>query len=258
MNILPHIKLRPPPEHQLRRLARWIRELETDLLLKSPSAVNARNDTPDLASGTQPGSTMNARHSEPVKPGQIRLLHPAANRATERPVYVAVLHRQGKQTWLIAPFGRFAEPATPGEWLTGLEAVPLRVLCIWNRRTASMHAMESSWVAGDLNARRMKQALEVLGYFTHGKARTSVKESDLGPPVRHPLDPRLRYLAEEAQTFHEHIAYLENTASFGASQNETVYNIEANTPMLAAEGKTVYKHTHRKRAKRRGRSATTS
>jgi hypothetical protein len=102
---------------------------------------------------------------------------------------------------LVAPFGDYCEPATNAEWLTGRDAGPLRVLCLWNTRDYPARWLELSWIVGELTEQELAGAWDV---FRH--ALTNVPLSDrlreqVGAPIIHPRDPRLAYQAEETRLF---------------------------------------------------------
>jgi hypothetical protein len=216
-------------EHQRRKLGRWLEEWKLAQILRS-----------DTDAESVSASTEHVDSSVPPKTGQIRLMFPVRGEVKDdRPLYVVILEQRGAENFLIAPFGTFTEPALPGEWLTGLKAMPLRVLCLWNSREVSAHAMGKSWMAGRMDKGNIQQALEVCHHFHSGVPLISVSESRLGPPVRHPLDPRLRYQAEEAEIMDAHLI----------AERGTLYEIEPGELRLAAEPRAPYggKSNRRKR-----------
>lgn len=172
------------------QLAHWLAEREFDRLL--PAGPGARVRPPGLPWGRAAAGVL--------KEGEIRLLHPAAGvAACARPVYVALLPRRQDRRWLLAPFGRYAVPATPGEWATGSRAGPLRVLCLWNARPAPARVLIGSWRVGVLSPRQRRAALAVHRRVRGGPEVEPAVARRTGPPVSHPLDPRLEYLAEETE-----------------------------------------------------------
>ena len=178
-----------------RQLAAWLREWHTDQALPWPSI----RDCPDASSRQRMGGE--ASDCAPPHPGEIRLIKPPSTpvSAPRRPVYILVLHASGPASVLMAvPFGRFASPAVPGEWRTGLRVPALRVLCGWNARLVTHRWLGTrSWPAGSVPRRVQGLADRACrtGTLAHGRALPGQAH---GPPLRHPLDPRWRYLQEEA------------------------------------------------------------
>src|ERR1019366_2114447 len=93
--------------------------------------------------------------------GQIRLLRPNDAPGVDRPIYVALLQEAPPTAWQVVPFSRFAEPAVPGEWLTGRNEPPLRVLGLWNTRLLPAPAVQRSWLVGELSETELERAHNV-------------------------------------------------------------------------------------------------
>ena len=187
--------------------------------------------------------------------GQIRLLRPATLIGPDdRPVYVAVIEERAGNSFLVAPFGRFSTPADPGEWQTGLKAPPLRVLCLWNSRVAAGETLaRNSWPAGRLAPRKVAEALEVYRLAKLGVPPTTVRPSRLGPPLRHPLDPRLQYRAEEAALIEECLRPAE--AREPADGAGRVYEMRERSELpLAAEAHPDYGSAAKGKRRRSGRN----
>ncbi|MEI6970439.1 MAG: hypothetical protein WCL44_02895 [bacterium] len=186
------------------------------------------------------GEEVSTRRSFVPVEGQVILLPPVtAAFAVGRPVYVLVL-RRAKDAFLVAPFGRFATPATDGEWKTGLRARPLRVLSFWNARMVSGRALGSGWLTASLSRTRCERAILIHEQIASGGGRTM---RDVGPPLRHPLDPRHEYLAEEAALFEEHLLELENPGKVAA----VVYPGATPARLKAAEDRATYGKRGRRR-----------
>ncbi len=171
---------------QRRTLSRWLAEWKLDLALRD-------HDDARLA------PVCHAQGQPVPVVGDIRLLPPAplSVPALERPVYVAVLREVLAGQWEIAPFSRFSLPATPGEWRTGLRAAPLRVLSLWNLRVVSTPTLSGAWRTRGMSEARLKTARERCDRATRPEETSARPASDVGPPLLHPLDPRVIYLAEE-------------------------------------------------------------
>jgi hypothetical protein len=149
-----------------------------------------------------------------------------------------VLEKRSAGSFLVVPFGRFLEPAVPGEWRTGLRAFPLRVLCLWNSRLVSAEILRSSWPAGRMTPNILGQAQEAHGHVHGAAPLVSVRPERLGPPLRHPLDPRHAYLSEEAALMDEHLIALAGES--GESSGTISYEQPRSALRLAAESRTRY------------------
>ena len=242
MNLSPDISTQVP-EPQQRRLARWLIEWNLDRALRSTGISSDARSAESLcdAPKTGPGA---------LAVGQVRLFHPGPSPTMDQgPLYVAVLEERSGNTFLIAPFGRFSEPATPGEWKTGLRPMPLRVLCLWNARVVTVATLRSSWQAGRIQGSKIIQALELHAHVLSGAPLASSRPADLGPPLRHPLDPRHAYMAEAAALLDEHLAALESLRK-GASP-AFLYEQPSSQLLRAAESKTPYGRRPKRREPRR-------
>lgn len=192
---LPALNLDPAPEWQKERLARWLAEWEIDRSLADEAG--GRSNVPDDRNHPGVGDMARPLSGEPeVSAGQIRLLAPDIC-GCERLVYVAVLRREPDGRFLFAPFGRFSEPAVPGELLTGRDTVCLRVLCLWNAQTVSADILGRSWLADELTGPEIKEAMAVYSHVIEGGDLDSELEKRTAPPLIHPADPRHFYKDEE-------------------------------------------------------------
>ena len=172
---LPTIKRLPPDETQREHLRRWIQEWNLLNALES--------DRFDVESDIHPvPQTPSADNSTPVQPGDIRLLPPDIE--PDAPRYVTVWNPEENSAWQVIPFGLLSEPATPEEIRTGRSAPALRVLCIWNRFAMPEPILLRSQLA-DRMTEDERQTIE------HAPA------DRVGPPLRHPLDPRWDYREKE-------------------------------------------------------------
>ena len=177
-----------------RQLAAWLHEWNLEQHLRRVD-IDERGD---LAEGDLPAPTPHA-YPRPgdIAPGRILLLPPRRNSRIDRPIYVLMLAEMESGACLIAPFSRFSVPALPGEWRTGLRAAPLRVLCLWNTRGAVRGLLEAGWPAARMSAMKLKQAFAICQGIWQSDAHTSSPSRNVGPPLRHPLDPRHGYISEE-------------------------------------------------------------
>jgi len=179
------------PAWQAERLARWLTDWEIDQSLE-----NLVEDAPpdiDVTDTDKP--SLVEPYDADVLPGQIRLV---GGRMADRLLYLAVLCRQRDGRYLCAPFGRYTEPALPAEWLTGRDAMALRVLCLWNTALLPQSSLAESWVVDTFTDDDLSQALMVEAYFCRGDSMPVTVERRTGPPLIHPADPRRVYREIEA------------------------------------------------------------
>jgi len=242
MSQLPDIRVQRSPVYQCRRLSRWLKEWEADQILRMgvvSALAQSQGVALDIASSGRPVVR------------QVRLLHPVPSvDPARRPIYVAILAESARGAFLIAPFGRFAEPAVPGEWQTRLTAMSLRVLCVWNARAVEARLLERSWPAAVLKTETVRRALELHQHLRDGEPLKSIAEQEVGPPLRHPLDPRHTYLEEESALLEEHLTVMDSTASGGT--DSFLYEQKPSPLLMAAEQRDQYTTGTRKR-KGRGR-----
>ncbi len=171
------------------------------------------------------------RYDEPAatpKPGEVYLLRPAET--GWGPVYVLVLEPD-PAGWRVIPFGRYATPAVPGEWATGLDSVPLRVLCAWNSRVVRPEVL----LPGMVKRISSKRWVDFVSMYRHIMTRAPLAKkmsAPPGPPLVHPADPRYAYLDEERTRLDDHVPSIEGE---GEEDNE-----EPAPWLLAAEGRPRY------------------
>ena len=127
-----------------------------------------------------------------LRSGDIVLLPPDGETSAARPVYVVLLDAGQDGGWLCAPFSRFSTPATDGEYATGRNFDPIKVVCAWNSGRLPKAVLERGWFVEHLGAPDVK----VLADYASGR-RTELPASRRGPPILHPLDPRHEYVEEE-------------------------------------------------------------
>ena len=248
MRKLPKARILRVPANQKRALARWLSEWRIDKMLReddrSPSASGSR----DPETAYKSSGPLYDMKSAAV--GQIRLLHPVSHETAKRPRYIAVLKDNGDGSWLVAPFGRFSEPAVPGEWKTGRNIPVLRTLCIWNAQRLSDTVLARSWVVDRMTASRVAQAVTIHGFLAESRQHPRAISLRVGPPLSHPLDPRVEYLEEEREWF----------ATLPAKQHSAKPEISpyakaedsAHSLLLAAEKREEYKPAKTRSGKHRG------
>ena len=199
MKKLPKIRLIRPRVAQKRTLIRWLNEWRIEQALQNEDEAQAV-DGRRYAAKEQKRIPLQY-DLEPVRAGQIRLFHPFSKETSARARHVVVLMGCDDGSWLVAPFGRFSEPAVPGEWRTRLRVPALRVLCFWNGRSISESSLARSWVVGRMSASKLARAITIHKCLAAGKKIPGRHDHHVGPPLVHPLDPRIEYLEEEREWF---------------------------------------------------------
>lgn len=191
----------PLPLRERRLLSQWLREWRCEQVLSGGDREDdpaALCEDPPAAGARITPSTRRGRRRQPPAVRQLRLLHPSDTGGSSRPLFVAVFSQPAPFLFRVAPYGRFAAPAVPGELETGRPDVPLRVLCVWNARTLPADVCERGWGVGRLSA---SEAADAAALDRHDGAETWLHgyEARTGPRLRHPADPRHTYLRQEAE-----------------------------------------------------------
>ncbi len=201
---------------QRRQLSEWLDEwrleqalLNADRRGPDPGTVPGGNDPASGETAAVSAAALLGRVPAPAD-GQIRLLAPDTAATRRRPLYVLILADRQMDGLLAVPFGILSKPAIPGEWRTGLRALPVRVLCLWNTRLIHRDRVQRSWCVRDLDPRRLslvrRLAADCFSWpapvrsrliSLAGRHEGPLPRSVLGPPLLHPLDPRHQYLTEE-------------------------------------------------------------
>ncbi len=173
------------------RLAAWLREWNIE------QALAAKTYPAPLAPPARP----RAGRCRPARAGDVRLLRPDTPTGLSRPRYFLVLHIVGARA-VVVPFGRFSVPAIPGEWRTEHPAAPLAILCLWNRRELPLELVERSWPVAQFGPEQLEIANRLADDAAPPEeAPPPELAAQVGPPLRHPDDPRWRYLIEEAEAW---------------------------------------------------------
>ena len=180
---------------QRARLARWLVEWQLAEALDDGDGVDTES-RPDGGAGIASLATA-PDCEDSVQPGHIRLLAPEGAALSSRPLFVAVLEFDQAGLVQVAPFGRFSEPALPGEWLTGRDDLALRVLCLWNTRLMPATDAGRSWWVDSLSPPELAAARTVWSGLVQSQALAGDLARQVGPPVRHPDDPRWVYQCRE-------------------------------------------------------------
>lgn len=204
-----------PTEHHRRQLAEWLVERTLDQQRADPPApeTSASALRYDVAQGSP-------------RPGEVFLARPSTQ--AWGPVYVLVLEVDASGI-MVVPFARYATPAVPGEWLSGMDAVPLRVLCGWNSRTvSSVHVLPGA--VKRLGAAPLAEHRRFWEATCSGASLAARLAERLGPPLVHPADPRYEYLDEERERIDAHLPVVREQ---GLAADSTRW-------LLAAEGRPRY------------------
>lgn len=192
MKRLPKVHAAAVSDAERLGLAAWLAEWRLDLALRG----EAESSPQERSTYPQREDRMPRVVPTNVTIGQILLMHPFSSLPAERPRYVAVLAEQSGGC-LIAPFGRFARPALPGELATGRAAPALRVLCLWNAASIPERLLDRSWAVDRLTKPERSAALSLHRSIRDGQPPTTSLASKVGPALQHPLDPRWDYMEEE-------------------------------------------------------------
>lgn len=140
-----------------------------------------------------------------LAPGQIRIL---AN--TEKITYVALLKRWEDDSFVVAPFSHYANPATHTELKTNYDGgMFLQVLQIWNVRTLLDATLRESWIVDRLPGNDIQDAWQLWEYSLGGKAPSDDILKRTALPIYKTSDPRLDYIKEELENFAK-LDYLDN------------------------------------------------
>jgi hypothetical protein len=174
---------------QRKRLATWLTEWRLAQRLEADETETASG--PCAVARIYP----TARTRRRLSSGAILLLPPDRSATRNRLVYVALLEETAPEVWRVAPFGRFATPAVPGELALRRQALPLRVLCLWNTAQLTQARLVSAYQVGRLTAAE-RCDIAALRAYLNGAPLPAGLARRIGPPLEHPLDPRQRYLED--------------------------------------------------------------
>ena len=205
MNKLQKIRWIASPQWQRERLSKWLQEWRIDQELREPpgEALPIRSDSGwgDEAIGDQERREwVTAFENEPPPtPGQVRLVSAEFFRKDDRPLYIAILSEWEQGMLLIAPFSRFAEPATTGELKLDRPDGPLQVLSLWNAHSVDEAPLKRSWLVDQLSDEERDHAWNILQHITTGATVSADLAMRCGPPVSHPEDPRIDYQEQEIE-----------------------------------------------------------
>lgn len=226
---------------QRQQLANWLAEWELCQLLEGDEKTE-RDSLRRLPSMS--GTTYERKD---VSVGDIVLLRPACSvHEQDGPLYAVLLAHPNVsiEQWLLVPFSRFAVPAMPAEWMTGLRAEPLRVLCCWNYRRVSVAGIPPHWRVRGLNKGQRVLFTEVMRCLMEGAMLPERQQSRVGPPLLHPGDPRHRYMEEERERVDRQLERGIDDNDLSVDMPTTPYVSETlgydDLELLAAESRSLY------------------
>ena len=131
-----------------------------------------------------------------IAPGQIRILSKRFTADPDVIPYVAVLEKWHEGMWLVAPFSQYSYPATPGEMITGIRHLGLRVMQAWNARTMQDSLLAKSYLFGDLSNDVLQDCLSLFRHEMGGRALPEYFKALRGGAIIMEEDPRREYIAE--------------------------------------------------------------
>lgn len=190
---------------QAEKLSRWRELWELHWLLATKNhddADETSSECHELDRAVLPEGLIAPYETDPqtLKQGAIRLLAEELTNGHRPHVNVLVLGPWGgkeSQSWLIAPYGPFSEPADESELKTGRDEPGLRVLCVWNARIVPSEVLLISWLLGEAEPDEVADALAVFRCHTGGEPLPIRLRPLVGPPILSKSDPRITYFAEE-------------------------------------------------------------
>lgn len=173
--------MNPTPEQQ--KLKKWIEEYSLYQLLGEENPQSLMHS-----------SVIDFREEPGPAEGQIRLW-PAIQ--LEHPPMYGLLMRAGYGRWRVLPFSPLGEPALPAE-LKISDAAPARIVQGWNARELSCSRVVQSWFVDSLSEEMLFKLNRWWLMLAAGEEITGDVVADVGPSMRHPLDPRHDYLDSES------------------------------------------------------------
>jgi len=126
--------------------------------------------------------------------GQIRLW-PACD--VEYPPLYGLVMRAGYGRWRVFPFSQLSLPALPQELMIR-SAPPAQILQGWNAREIPSAKAAQSWFIESLPDQDCFLVNRWWLCLSAGDQMPHEFEAQVGPQLRHPLDPRHEYLDAEA------------------------------------------------------------
>jgi hypothetical protein len=180
------------------RLAQWMRERATCRRLDELFPTGGDSSTP---SGAHPRCPYDA---DP-RPGDIRLLEHRPGMPSERtPVFILVLDQNADGSFEVAPFSRFSQPATSGEFLV----LPpddvisahreFRTVCLWNSFRLPAEDLARSWTFGQLPDTDLEDVRTVVQWLQSATLHSPLDPTRLPEGLRHRIGPPVSNLGDMA------------------------------------------------------------
>jgi hypothetical protein len=139
-----------------------------------------------------------------VRVGQILHLPPSLHSGVRRSVYALVLGiDEENQRVEVVPFGPVTVPALVTEMRTDLPDRMLAVLCLWNVAWLGMKDLERCWMLSDVDEGLMKRVDALREALKKGDSLPEDLKALVGPPLEHPADPRMDYIATEERLWEQ-------------------------------------------------------
>jgi hypothetical protein len=171
------------------RLAQWMRERATCRRLDELFPTGGDSSTP---SGAHPRCPYDA---DP-RPGDIRLLEHRPGMSSERtPVFILVLDQNADGSFEVAPFSRFSQPATSGEFLI----LPpddvisahreFRTVCLWNSFRLPAEDLARSWTFGQLPDNDVEDVRAVAQWLQSATLHSPLDPTRLPDDLRRRIGP---------------------------------------------------------------------
>jgi len=171
-----------------------------------------------------------------VAVGQVRLLSPDLCPEDRGPIYVAVLEQLRGGAFLVAPFSRFRDPATPYELRVRSAPAVLSVLSLWNGRPLSLFVLRQSWFIDQMTGQEIEDALMVRQTASRREVLPSHLNERVGAPLIDPRDVRFDYMDEEGEIWRKIMFFPAETETEGVIQLPAFQNDTAKTALqLAAD-----------------------
>jgi hypothetical protein len=119
-------------------------------------------------------------------------------------VYVLVLGiDEENQRVEVAPFGPVTVPALVTEMRTDLPDRMLAVLCLWNVTWLGMKDLGRCWMLSDVGEGLMERVKMLREALMRGGGVPEDLKDLVGPPLEHPADPRMEYIATEERLWEQ-------------------------------------------------------
>ena len=197
------------PDNPVDRMIRWLEERATRRRIQELFPLDEETSTPQL-------DDSDASFDPDPRPADIRLLASRPGIPLARtPVYILVLGQNADGSFEVAPFSRFTQPATSGEFLilppddAIIANREFRTVCLWNSFRLPAAALARSWKFASLPEPDFEAVHTVAAWLRSASFHDPLDASRLPDDLRRRIGPpvsKLRgialfevveYLAEE-------------------------------------------------------------